>query len=225
MRRNQRGLGTLVLLIGVVIAAALIAGGWYYWQNQDKNKTSGNSSTASGDWVEYKNDQYGLKFSYLKAWGEPKITESTLQGSKVYDVAFSDIDKSDSSRDKFLSLRFELSKNDDIKCITDDPCVVATRLTKEVITRNLSNNPDKYLKHDDKSYTVLINKSKQNVLVINQIVSLPRINSSATGLSYSLLSPAETCPKDKLSATSTENCISENDYTNFKKLLDSISSI
>jgi hypothetical protein len=222
----------IVLVIAVVIAA--VVGGILYWHNHQTNK---NGSTASeSDWTDYKNDQYGIKFSYPTKWGPPIISQVSLSEQP----ANQDIPKVTDQKGKHYQINFTKQNGEqtvinitstdfsETRCFSDGPCTTNKGFTKEDVQKILSVNTflkGGPIKKDDSSYTNLSYNTAQGVITISQISDLGKLNATASKLTFSIVKPASSCPNNSLAAAGTPNCITENDFSNLNKLAKSLTNI
>lgn len=63
----------LITILVVIIAAGAVIGGifaWRYWQTLKQEEESGPEVEVPADWKTYRNEEWGIAFSYPPEWGE-----------------------------------------------------------------------------------------------------------------------------------------------------------
>lgn len=214
--------GSARLLVIVVILAAVLGAAWYTYSKAHKPSSS-KTNTASG-WSEYTDQKYGFRFTYLDAWGKPKvsvISPSKNQSGSFYSISFPNITVKDtgvvvSAPSSDYSLKV---------CHADGSCGTVPAITKDVIENMLKQPKVKILKSDSSSFTGIDYQSGQATLYIDQVVSLPNIKVSAATFVLTLRNASAKCPQDKLATDQSLNCINEADYNNLNQLAKSLASI
>ena len=200
----------IVVLVIVVIVAVAVAGIY--------------TIKSIDPWKTYASSTYGLQFNYLKAWGQPTITEHKLAVGKSYDLNFKP--KTGSSPVN-VSLQDASSKY--YVCSQVDPdCPAPSTLTKATISKRLSQDKKGLAAYDNDSYAILLTDPQYglaSMVNIFQAVDLPKLNVTAVKGSYTISTAANSkpnCSTSELASDAKSGCVSKQQYNDLAKLLKSI---
>lgn len=224
MKKIPRGFEATKILIVLAAALLLAVGGWYAYR-----KASGSISKTgdSATWSVYKNDKYGFEFIYPKEWGNPFPVEGTDNAAGQLSVSFKDAKEKADKR--IITIIFYSGKAKPVVCGPEAPsCVPSVVLSDERIQTILKGDKSRFIKHDSSSYSILVNQADVGgIATLNtyQIVNLPKMGVRAVQAIYSKSGDTNDCLDNKLSSGNSLTCITETNYADMKKVLNSINSI
>jgi hypothetical protein len=225
MEETGRKISPKIVLALVAILIVIAGGVWFGNNHKSTTSPSGTSkTTASADWATYKSDQYGIQFTYLKSWGEPKITVTSPQIGKHYDVSF---DKSSSAKNNVV-VRMAIDSADAQSqfCDPDGRCQTENGITKATLESQMKTTAG-LVQVTTTSFTVVDNAPKEKIshFATYQIVNLSKINATAAIANYSIVNGATNCPEAKLANNSVTGCVTVQNYNDVAKMLNSLNTI
>ncbi len=224
---------SLYIVLSVLLLLTVGVGVYGYFVNKDDSDLTQQKS-ATKVWVTYKNPELGLKFNYPKLWGEVSISERAAKTGKTYSINFDKQNLDPSARTPLnTSVTLFFETNDLVKkfCETDQAssCKDTPGFSAKDIQTALNTKPNKFVASDKESYATVDNSDKKvSILLVNQTVTLPKINVSAVTGKYYIVKVGDKpkqCPDNQLATVNQESCISQSAYIDLNKTLKSVSGI
>lgn len=201
---------SIALIVIVVIAA--LGGFWLWYQNYQ--------------WPTYKDSNYGLQFTYSRAWGKPKISEHKTLIGKSYTLNF--VPSKTKSTSSPVSVVFQSADSKLYLCNQDDKdCPPPQTLTKDAILKRLAQDKKGLLVYGSDSYSILLTDPKDglaSMVNIFRIVDLPKINVTALHASYTIpaaLNSSINCSTTSLATDKKSSCVTKQQYEELDKTLRS----
>lgn len=226
MKNNQKGFLHQNLIIFLVILVVILGLAVAY---KVHHKANVSPTATSSSLSEYKNEQYGFKFTYPRAWGDASTKKTALQKGYRYAISFSGASKN--LKQTLPSIVLESNDSENQFCDGKGNCMKLPGFTKTSFNNSLMKDKSTFLKYDSTSTTILTNSLSGNTsssqLLIAQIVDLPKINvSAARGLLSHTTSPSSGCGDNKLAESNSGSvCVTKNDFDGLSKTLKSIQKI
>jgi hypothetical protein len=202
------------------LAVVLIAvGGWYIAGHRTKdasNATANSASSAEKGWATYKNQKYGLQFTYPASWGEPSFIETSAvhgQTGKVYVVTFSTRSADNNQTTESMQLYSQSTDG-----VSKDSI---QKVLKQAAKDNLA-------AYDSSSYAFINKLQPENSSTLDayQIIDITKSKMDAAVLSFTIAGNAKDCPeKGAFAKEPNQNCITKSDYNTVHTVLKSIKNL
>lgn len=216
------------LLAMLVVLVVALAGGLYLYKNEEESA----KNSLPSEWVEYKNEEYGIKFNYLADWGAPQIIVSTGDKGKSYTITFTEPlpRGTDSKKSKSLSIRVESKDYTKTVCSADEPknCSTINALAPSVLKSRLENKTG-LAAYDETSYSTIasqngLNNTKILALTIAKIIDIKKMNADTLQLTYTMIGAPLLCT-EVIEVDEDKNCFNRGQYSDLQNMLTSMKNI
>jgi hypothetical protein len=213
IKNNKRWLriAGLLLLLAVLVGAVAA-----FYPDDDKE-------VAPDPWGTYTNEEFGIKFDYLKEWGSPDIQKLPASTGSQYFVTFTKpLNEKTIIKAVFDSEDLKKKPSPDCKP-AGSSCVTKAVTSKSVMDGLAAEDKDQYVSYSDKSYSLFFSGGSASSLSTYAVVDLEKINSSAALVDYSQFSRS-TCPSDDFAPNGTPDCVTAQTYDNVLRFINSIAN-
>jgi hypothetical protein len=219
-------------LAALVLIILILAGAWLWHSHKSSQNTKLKPPLATpAGWSLFRSEKDGFQFIYPSGWGTAGLSSKQENGGKSYSISFNSLAKDQASpaNTRVVTVTMKSGSSKKSTCV-NNICGAPTLVTSDDFKKYQSANKSKFIKSDSNSSATLAASSQTgpdahvtSSLEYYQVVSLPKMDVSLARAYLNVIGTGGACPADKFSDSS--NCVTQNDYDQISKSMQSIQGL